>query len=126
MIGYVCIGTNDLPRAARFYDELTAVLGAKRYGETERYIGWGLSPTDSLLLLIKPLDGKPATVGNGSMVSLVANSKAQVDAVYKKALALGAKDEGAGGRAQRRFLCRLLSRSRGQQARRVLLELTPA
>ena len=97
MIGYVCIGTNDLARAARFYDELTAVLGAKRYGETERYIGWGLSPTDSLLLLIKPLDGKPATAGNGSMVSLLANSKAQVDAVYKKALALGAKDEGPAG-----------------------------
>ena len=97
MIGYICIGTNDLSRAARFYDELTAVLGAKRYGETERYIGWGLSPTDSLLLLIKPLDGKPATVGNGTMVSLLANSKAQVDAVYKKALALGGKDEGPAG-----------------------------
>lgn len=97
MIGYVCIGTNDLARAARFYDELTAVLGAKRYGETERYIGWGRSPDDSLLLLIKPLDGKAATVGNGSMVSLLADSKAQVDAVYKKAMALGAQDEGAAG-----------------------------
>jgi catechol 2,3-dioxygenase-like lactoylglutathione lyase family enzyme len=97
MIGYVCIGTNDLARAARFYDELTAALGAKRQGETERYIGWGLSPSDSLLLLIKPLDGKSATAGNGSMVSLLASSKAQVDAVYKKALALGGKDEGPPG-----------------------------
>jgi len=97
MIGYVCIGTNDLARAARFYDELAAVLGATRQGETERYIGWGRSPTDSLLLMIKPLDGKPANVGNGSMVSLLAESKAQVDAVYKKALALGGKDEGAAG-----------------------------
>ena len=97
MIGYVCIGTNDLPRAAKFYDALLAALGAKRFGETERYIGWGLSPTDSLLLLIKPLDGKPATVGNGTMVSLLAASKAQVDTVYKQALALGAKDEGPAG-----------------------------
>ena len=97
MIGYVCIGTNDLPRAAKFYDALLAVLGAKRYGETERYIGWGLSPTDSLLLLIKPLDGKPATAGNGTMVSLLADSKAQVDAIYKTALALGARDEGPAG-----------------------------
>ena len=97
MIGYVCIGTNDLPRATRFYDELTAVLGAKRFGETERYIAWGLSPEDSQLLLIKPLDGKPATVGNGTMVSLLAKSKAEVDAVYKKALALGATDEGPAG-----------------------------
>jgi len=47
--------------------------------------------------MIKPLDGKPATVGNGSMVSLLATSKAQVDAVYKKALELGGKDEGAPG-----------------------------
>ena len=97
MIGYVCIGTNDLPRAAKFYDALLAALGAKRFGETERYIGWGLSPTDSLLLLIKPLDGKPATVGNGTMVSLLAASKAQVDTAYKQALALGAKDEGPTG-----------------------------
>ncbi len=97
MIGYVCIGTNDLKRSARFYDEVTAVLGAKRQGETERYIGWGSSPTDSLLLMIKPLDGKSATAGNGSMVSLLATSKAQVDAVYKKALELGGKDEGPPG-----------------------------
>jgi catechol 2,3-dioxygenase-like lactoylglutathione lyase family enzyme len=97
MIGYVCIGTNDLARAARFYDELSAVLGATRQGETERYVSWGRSPDDSQLLLIKPLDGKAATVGNGWMVSLLADSKAQVDAVHKKALALGGKDEGAPG-----------------------------
>ena len=97
MIGYVCIGTNDLERAGRFYDELAAVLGAQRQGQTERYISWGMSPDDSQLLLIKPLDGKPASVGNGWMVSLLARSKAQVDAVHKKALSLGGKDEGAPG-----------------------------
>ena len=89
MIGYVCIGTNDLARATRFYDELTAVLGAKRIWETERFVAWGQSPTDSLLALIKPLDAQPATVGNGTMVSLAAESKQLVDAVYNKALALG-------------------------------------
>jgi predicted lactoylglutathione lyase len=97
MIGYVCIGTNDLVRAARFYDPLTAALGAQRQGETERYVSWGFSPNDSLLLLIKPLDGKSSSVGNGAMVSLLASSKAQVDAVHKKALELGGKDEGPPG-----------------------------
>jgi len=97
MIGYVCIGTNDLPRAAKYYDALLAVIGATRQGETERYIGWGMSPSDSLLLLIKPLDGKPATAGNGTMVSLTVDSKAKVDALYEKALALGSKDEGPPG-----------------------------
>jgi catechol 2,3-dioxygenase-like lactoylglutathione lyase family enzyme len=97
MLGYVCIGTNDLARAARYYDELTAVLGGKRIWETERFVAWGRSPTDSLLALIKPLDSKPATVGNGTMVSLGAESKALVDAVYHKALALGGRDEGPPG-----------------------------
>ena len=30
MIGYVTLGTNDLPRAAAFYDELLGCLGATR------------------------------------------------------------------------------------------------
>jgi catechol 2,3-dioxygenase-like lactoylglutathione lyase family enzyme len=30
MIGYVTLGTNDLPRAAAFYDALLAEVGARR------------------------------------------------------------------------------------------------
>ena len=30
MIGYVTLGTNDLPRGAAFYDALLAEMGAKR------------------------------------------------------------------------------------------------
>jgi predicted lactoylglutathione lyase len=47
--------------------------------------------------VIKPYDGKAATVGNGTMVALVLDSKAKVDALYKKALELGGTDEGAPG-----------------------------
>jgi hypothetical protein len=97
MIGYATLGTNDLERAGRFYDALLSDLGAKRMMASERYIGWGTSPSAPMLLAIKPLDGKPATVGNGVMIAITASSKAQVDAVYKKAITLGAKDEGAAG-----------------------------
>ena len=97
MIGYVCIGCDDPPRAARFYDELLAVFGARRQGENERYISYGLTPEGSSLLLIKPFNGKPASAGNGAMVALSVDSTAKVDAVYKKAMALGAKDEGPAG-----------------------------
>lgn len=97
MIGYVCLGTNDLARAAPFYDELLALVGAKRLFETERLVSWGTGPALPMLLLIKPYDGKPATVGNGTMVALSADSKATVDAVYRKGLALGGKDEGPAG-----------------------------
>ncbi len=40
MIGYVTLGTNDLARAAEFYDALLAELGGKRTLETEQFISW--------------------------------------------------------------------------------------
>ena len=97
MIGYVTLGTNDMDRAAKFYDTVLAIFGAKRSWETERYVAWGTAPTAPMLLVIKPYDGKRATPGNGTMVSLLARSKAEVDAVYNKAIELGGKDEGPAG-----------------------------
>ena len=97
MIGYVTVGTNDKDRAAKFYDELLGVMGAKRAWVMDKLIGWGAGPGSPMLMIIKPADGKPATVGNGMMVALAAKDKAQVDAVYKKAIALGGKDEGPAG-----------------------------
>ena len=97
MIGYVTLGTNDLQRSAKFYDELLAVIGAKRFMESEQFIAWSVSPTTPGLGLIKPFDRQPATVGNGVMVALLVDSKAKVDTLYQKALALGAKDEGPAG-----------------------------
>ncbi len=97
MIGYVTLGTNDLARAGRFYDELLAELGAKRAMEMESFIAWSAAPGTPMVSVIKPFDGKSATVGNGVMVALGASSKAQVDAIHRKALSLGAKDEGAPG-----------------------------
>jgi catechol 2,3-dioxygenase-like lactoylglutathione lyase family enzyme len=97
MIGYVTFGTNDLPRAAAFYDALLAELGAKRLMEFPNGIVWGTSMTQPSLGLMKPYDGQAATRGNGTMVALVVETPAQVDAVYAKAMSLGAQDEGPAG-----------------------------
>ncbi len=97
MIGYVTLGTNDLPRAAAFYDALLAELGASRFMQAERFVAWAVSPTQPSLGVILPYDGKPATVGNGVMVALAMDSPARVDAFHARALALGATDEGAPG-----------------------------
>ena len=97
MIGYVTLGTNDLKRAGAFYDALLGEMGAKRVMENDRFIGWGTGANSPLLCVIKPYDDKPATVGNGVMVALLADGQKKVDALHKKALALGAKDEGAPG-----------------------------
>ena len=97
MIGYVTLGTNDLAKAAKFYDPLLASIGAGRFMESESFIAWAVSPTTPGLGLIKPFNGQPATVGNGVMVALVVDSREKVDALYKKAIELGGTDEGAPG-----------------------------
>ena len=97
MIGYVTLGTNDLPRAAAFYDALLAEIGAKRLWDFGTAIAWGVSQDKPSLGITKPYDGKAATVGNGVMVALQAKDKAQVDRIYKLAMSMGAQDEGKPG-----------------------------
>lgn len=97
MIAYVTLGTNDLARATKFYDALMAAMGAKRVMDLKRLILWGTSPAAPMIAVCTPYDGGPATVGNGTMVSLGVGSKSQVDALHRKAIELGATDEGAPG-----------------------------
>lgn len=97
MIGYVTFGTNNLEQAIQFYDALLAEVGGKRFMEFDRGVAWTVSPSTPGFGVMKPFDGKPATVGNGVMVALVVDSRDKVDALYKKAIALGGKDEGAPG-----------------------------
>lgn len=97
MIGYVTLGTNDFPRAAAFYDALLAELGAKRFMDTDTFVMWTASPGKPGISLVRPFDGRPATFGNGTMVALIVDSREKVDAVHRKAMELGAKDEGAPG-----------------------------
>ena len=98
MLGYVTIGTNDLARAAAFYDELLGIVGATRFMDMDRFKGWTKdgAVTGALAVAI-PHDEKPATVGNGVMPAISAASKAQVDEIYRKALELGGTDEGPPG-----------------------------
>lgn len=97
MIGYVLLGTNDLPRATAFYDKLFALLGAKRIWENERLVAWGASLASPSVGVVTPYDGGPATVGNGTMVALAVDSRETVDKLHARAMELGATDEGQPG-----------------------------
>jgi predicted lactoylglutathione lyase len=97
MIGYVTLGTNDLAKAALFYDGLAKELGTKRMMETDAFIAWGEPGGAAGLGLTKPFDGNPATVGNGVMVALEAKDQAHVQRIHALALSLGGTDEGAPG-----------------------------
>lgn len=97
MIGYVTLGTNDLEKAAGFYDELLKLIGAGRFMEEETFVAWATSPSSPGISVTRPYDGKPASVGNGVMVALLVKSPDEVDALHGKALELGGTDEGAPG-----------------------------
>lgn len=98
MIGYVTLGTNDMGRAARFYDALLGSIGAKRIMESDSFIAWATNASSPAVALIRPFDGNPATVGNGVMVAIAFDEPAKVDAFHAKALELGGTDEGAPGK----------------------------
>lgn len=97
MIAYSLVGTNDLPRARAFFEALFAEFNATPVWEGDTGKAWSTSPQSPGVGVIKPFNGQPATVGNGTMIALAATSKEQVDRVHAKALALGGQDEGAPG-----------------------------
>ena len=97
MIGYVTLGTNDLPRAAKFYDAIAAELGTGRMMDFDTFIAWGTPGGGAGIGLTKPFDGNQASIGNGVMVALEAKDEAQVQRLYDIALANGGSCEGPPG-----------------------------
>ena len=97
MIGYVTVGTNDLERAAKFYDALAAEMGTARMMEFDSFIAWGTAGGGAGIAATKPFDGSAASVGNGTMVAFEARDNDQVQRLYDIALANGGTDEGAPG-----------------------------
>jgi catechol 2,3-dioxygenase-like lactoylglutathione lyase family enzyme len=98
MIGYITIGSNDLPRARAFYSELLAMIGGKKLmdfgGDFTLY---GVDMGKPGIAVTKPHNGEPATPGNGNMAALVMLERKQVDALHAKALELGGTCEGPPG-----------------------------
>ena len=98
MLLYVTLGSNDLARARIFYDAALEPLGFVRRRQDDVEIGYGAQNDNRCRLwVVTPHDRQTATIGNGSMVALAAESRAEVDAFHAAALANGGTDEGAPG-----------------------------
>src|SRR5215470_1416812 len=97
MIGYVMVGTNDMPRAQKFFDAVFGEIGAKRAYANERMTGWSAGARTPTIMVCTPYDETPASVGNGSMIALAVGSPDDVKKLHDKAVSMGGKDEGAPG-----------------------------
>jgi catechol 2,3-dioxygenase-like lactoylglutathione lyase family enzyme len=98
MIGYVTLGSNDLDKARAYYDALFGSIGAGRLMEFgDNFTLYGTAWGKPGVAVCKPHDGNAASNGNGTMIALVLDERAKVDAMYNKAMALGGSDEGPPG-----------------------------
>lgn len=97
MIGYTTVGTNNFKKACAFYDKLFETMGAGRTMDFGEFVVWGTAPDQPGFSVTKPFDGNDATVGNGTMIALLAGTREAVNKVYETAIANGATCEGKPG-----------------------------
>ncbi|CUH87667.1 putative lactoylglutathione lyase [Phaeobacter sp. CECT 5382] len=97
MIGYVTVGVSDLEKAKAFYCDLFAERGAKVLIDAGRIAMIGATPKEPMISVCVPFDGNDPLPGNGNMIAFRAENKAEADALYHKALSLGATCEGEPG-----------------------------
>jgi catechol 2,3-dioxygenase-like lactoylglutathione lyase family enzyme len=105
MFTYLCLGTNDLPRSAAFYDATLGVLGISRCtaedANWENWMGWGTyedgGAVELALWVCAPFNQQAATPGNGTMVALKARTWLEVQVFHATALAHGGTSKGGPG-----------------------------
>ena len=107
MFAFITIGTNNLSKSSKFYDEILDILDISKVVINENYIGYGKKYNKDLIrqgkseliefYLMKPYNKKNATNGNGTMIVFNAKTNKQVDNFYKTALKIGGIDEGFPG-----------------------------
>ena len=87
MFSHVMLGVNDLEAAKKFYDAVLGTIGmAPGAANKQRY--FYRSPTGTFAIT-KPINGEPATHGNGSTIGFVVQSAEQGDAFHAAGLANG-------------------------------------
>lgn len=87
MFSHVMVGTNDLGKSTSFYDRLLETLGAPAGWVDGHRVFWR-TPTGVFAVSV-PIDGRPATVGNGATIGFTCRSIDQVNAWHDAGLAAG-------------------------------------
>jgi catechol 2,3-dioxygenase-like lactoylglutathione lyase family enzyme len=87
MFSHVMLGVNDLEVSKKFYDALLGTLGvAPGVANKNRY--FYRSPTGTFGITT-PIDGEPATHGNGSTLGFTMQSPEQAEAFHSAGVANG-------------------------------------
>lgn len=100
-IDHVSVGVTNMARAKRFYDAALAALGLAPVTPVEVSgqlvgVGYGLPEAPSFWIQL-PLNGQPASMGNGVHIAFRAATRNAVDAFYLAALEQGGVEDGRPG-----------------------------
>jgi len=102
MLHYVTLGSNNIARSKIFYDAAMQTLGFVCTVDNAEELAYGppLAAGEDRInrfWIVKPYLALPATWGNGTMITLTAQSRTAVAAFHAAALSAGGFDEGAPG-----------------------------
>ena len=90
MYSHNMVGANDLNAAKKFYDATFQALGGKPAIQDDKgrliYVHNG-----GLFLVTPPIDGEPATAGNGCTIGFAVTGPEQADAWHAAGVAAGGK-----------------------------------
>jgi catechol 2,3-dioxygenase-like lactoylglutathione lyase family enzyme len=95
MIHHVSLGSNDIARAREFYDAIMPVLGLRLLKSTDDAAHYGVG--EIIFSLQRPLNGKPATAGNGVHIAFPARTRSMVNDFHAEGLKHGGISDGAPG-----------------------------
>ena len=84
MFSHVMVGSNDLERSRKFYDGLFEKPGRQ---DDRGRLSYGRK--GAVFMVTAPIDGQPATHGNGSTIGFSFDSPEEVDAWQQRGVAAG-------------------------------------
>jgi predicted enzyme related to lactoylglutathione lyase len=88
MYSHNMVGSNDIDRSKKFYDAVFTAMGG-RAGMKDDKGRLIYMHNDGLFMVTPPIDGQPATAGNGCTVGFAMADEAQADAWHAAGVANG-------------------------------------
>ena len=84
MYSHMMVGSNDLDRSKSFYD---ALFGKEGRRDDKGRLSYGRK--GSIFMVSKPIDGEPATHGNGSTIGFGFDTPEEVDEWHRRGVEAG-------------------------------------
>jgi catechol 2,3-dioxygenase-like lactoylglutathione lyase family enzyme len=88
MFNHVMVGANDIDESKHFYDALLGVLGIAP-GVKDSDVRCSYRGNGGVFMIKIPINGEPASIGNGSTIGFAAKDTATVDAWHAAGIANG-------------------------------------